>query len=216
MNIGRIERTWIGLGVISAVVIAMAGWFLFVSPQQARTSTLQSQVSDAQLRSATLESKLASLSQENVNLPQYELALAHDQAALPAVNGLPNFLREVQAVGASTLVQTSKVQANPPVPVTANGAPVGAAPTAVASGSTTGPAKPTLLMIQVTVDAIGSPTQLTSFIDQLQSVQSRAVLIIHAVLGGNTGCTCPAATGAISLQLTMNLFVEPSLAGTAN
>jgi len=54
----------------------------------------------------------------------------------------------------------------------------------------------------------GSPDQLGAFLDQLQSVQPRAVLISQATLSQ------PAATsgtnGRSQLQLTMNAFVAAS------
>jgi len=72
----------------------------------------------------------------------------------------------------------------------------------------------------ISAQITGSPTNLNRFLDQLQNVQPRAVLIASvneasgaANPGTGTGGSVPA--GATTLQLTMEAFVAPNAAPSA-
>lgn len=189
MITGRMDKIWVGVGAIGALVIILLGWNFFISPQTSQTSELNAQTAVAQQQNTILQDKLATLREQNKNLAQYQATLAQDQAALPSASGLPDFLRELQAVGASTQVSFSSLNVGAPV-------------------ASTGAAG--VYSIAITLNASGAPNQLEAFLDQLQSVQPRAVLISQAVLQSGTGAGAAVSAGASTLGLTLSTFVAPA------
>jgi Tfp pilus assembly protein PilO len=209
-----VERLWIGAGLGLAVVITAIAWFFAISPQHSQAADLRSQNENAQSQNEVLQHRLTALRNQNKNLAQYQATLAHDQAALPSTDGLSDFLRELQAVGASTLVTVTSVTVGSPAPVVAvaaaPAATASASPTATASATastTAAPAVPTAAAysIPINLSATGTTDQLSAFLDQLQTVQPRAVLVSHAAVSSASG---PGDT--TTLALTMNAFVAPA------
>ena len=190
MTIGRTDRIWVGAGGVGAIVIILLAWNFFISPQTSQTSELNSQTAAAQQQNTVLENKLSALREQNKDLAQYQATLAQYEAALPSASGLPDFLRELQAVGASTQVGISSLNVGTPVASTAG-------PTGVYS-------------IAITLNAGGAPNQLGAFLDQLQSVQPRAVLISQAVLQSPAGASATIAAGSATLGLSLSAFVAPT------
>ena len=188
MTIGRTDKIWVGVGIVGTIGLILLAWNFFISPQTSQTSDLNSQTAAAQQQNTVLENKLSTLRAQNKNLAQYEATLTQDQAALPSASGLPDFLRELQAVGASTQVNVSSLNVGAP------------------AASTTVPAG--VYSIAITLNASGAPNQLEAFLDQLQSVQPRAVLISQAVLQSGAGAT--AVAGSATLGLTLSTFVAPA------
>jgi Tfp pilus assembly protein PilO len=187
MTIGRTDKLWVGVGVGGAIAIILLAWNVLISPQASQTADLNSQTAAAQQQNTVLADTLSTLRAQNKNLAQYQATLAQDQAALPSASGMPDFLRELQAVGASTQVNISSL--NVGVPVASAAVPAG------------------VYSIAITLNASGAPNQLELFLGQLQSVQPRAVLISEAVLQSTTGANVTVAAGSASLRLTLAAFV---------
>ena len=221
MNGSVTAKAWMFLGGIGVVLILLVGWLMFVSPARDDTAQAQAQAATARTQDEALQARLTQLGHENKSLPSYQRALASAQAALPNGDGMANFLRELQNLGNSTLVKVTNLAVSAPVVAGAAGQtpqaqPVnGVAPSASASSSAA-PA-PSAYAIPITLSATGSVEHLNAFLNQLQQVQPRAVLITQSSLG--IGNNAAAGTVETTLTLTMDAFVAPDttlLAPTAS
>jgi hypothetical protein len=103
-----------------------------------------------------------------------------------------------------------------PVPVAGAEASPGettaaAEPTPTATTVAATPGAPTSLVYSLDISATvtGSPTALITFLDQLQSVQPRAVLITKITEAAATSDNGGPAGNSMTLQLTMQAYVAP-------
>jgi Tfp pilus assembly protein PilO len=218
------ERLWLIGGGLVGLLVALIAYFLFISPQRSKTADINSQVSQARDQNATLQARVDALAEQNKNLPSYERQLAAAQLALPSEAGVSDFLRSLQTLGNATLTNVTQLTVGQPVDVTSvvnaapvqPGAPANASPSATsAAAGSVGPAVtgPPIYALPITAQVSGTPAALNKFLDQLQAVQPRAVLITQ--IGETTGVTGGAGARAASsvgttLQLTMDAFVAPS------
>jgi Tfp pilus assembly protein PilO len=179
-----VGRLWVLGGAAGAVLLIVVSWFLFISPQNAETSSLEDQAAAAQLRANSLARRLAELKRQNEELPKYKAQLVKDRQALPTTSGLSDFLRELQVAGDSAGVTVQGVIVGSPTRVPAKAAQVHALP--------------------ITLTAGGSSAKLSRFLDQLQRLQPRAVLIssANAVPDDANG----SLAGSATLTLTVAVF----------
>jgi Tfp pilus assembly protein PilO len=185
MRTGRADRLWAIGGALGAVILFAIGWLFFIGPQYHQASSLQDQAAAAELRLTPLEHRLVELRQQNGNLERYRAQLARDRQALPTTSGLSDFLRAMQTSGSSTGVSVSGVIVGALTEVPVTGAQIYAFP--------------------ITLVATGAAANLDQFLDQLQRVQLRAVLIssVNAVPGGQSG----SLAGTVTLTLSVQAFV---------
>lgn len=212
------ERLWLVGGGLAAFVMMLVGYFFLISPERDNTKTVDDQVSAAQLQTVTLQQRIDALTVQNKDLPKYRANVAQLRRALPSTSGLPDFLRTLQSLGNATLADVTSLTVGPPTDVSAFTAasPSGGA-TSTSSGGTT-PAVatngPHLYALSITAQVTGATSQLAEFLDQLQSVQPRAVLISHITIGD--GAAQSAGGGkSTSMTLTMKAFVAPASAAEA-
>ena len=184
---GRTDRLWMIGGALGAVVLLGIGWFLFISPKKAQTSRLQNQLAATEVRQTVLQQRLGDLRRQNSRMPQYLAQLARDRQALPMTSNLSNFLRELQAAGDSTGVSVTGLLVGAPTQVTVAGKQV--------------------FSLQIGLTATGTAAHLNLFLDQLQQVQPRAVLIssANAVSVGQAGTLA----GTVTLTLSLQAFIAP-------
>jgi hypothetical protein len=228
----QVERLWLMGGGIVALVVVLIGWFFFISPQRSQTSDMNSRVAATRQQNSVLQAKIDTLRAQNQNIAKYKTELTRLRLALPSSNGVPTFLRTLQSIGNATQTEVNSLSVGAPTDVSAVAASTPTAPTTSgASNSTTpsstsataapagtaglaGPAGPQLYGLSITAQVSGSPAALNHFLEQLQSVQPRAVLITQLTEG--SGATTPgagaagAAPAGSTLQLTMQAFVSPS------
>jgi len=176
---GRTDTLWVGGGVLCAAVLLAISWFFLVSPQHQQTGSLNAEAATAEKRITSLQQRLAELRKQNEHLAEYQEKLADGRKALPTSSGLSDLLRELQAAGDTTGVSVS-------------GLSVGAATSASASG---GP----VYALPLSLTAKGPVERLDAFLDQLQLVQPRALLISSTVV--------TVAKDGVTLALTMEAFV---------
>jgi cytoskeletal protein RodZ len=217
------ERLWLIAGGLIAFVMCLIGYFFFISPQRTNTSDVNSQVSDANQKNAVLQARINSLKEQSKSLPKYEAQLAQARRALPSASGIPDFLRTLQSLGGATLTDVTALTVGQPAPVTA--APV--QPTSTASPAATATAAPTstatsnaitapaVYAMSISATVTGSPTALDKFLDQLQNVQPRAVLITNVTEGAGSTSGAGHTAGQTTLTLTMQAFVAPALPAAA-
>jgi Tfp pilus assembly protein PilO len=212
------EKLWLTGGVLVAVLMVLVGYFGFISSQKSQTSAVQEQINVAKLRNGELRARLANLSEQNRNLAKYQTDIQQAKLALPDTSGLPDFLRTLQAIGAASQTNVASLSVGTPSDLTAaalpqtgtHGATTGAATpsktTSSSSGSASGAGKK-VYGLSISAVVSGSTAQLNEFLNQLQTVQPRAVLITAVTEAAGT------ASGATtSLNLTMQAFVQPASA----
>jgi Tfp pilus assembly protein PilO len=216
------ERLWLIGGGLVGLLVALIAYFLFISPQRSKTADINSQVSLARQQNATLQARVAALAEQNKNLAAYERQLASAKLALPSDAGVSDFLRSLQSLGNQTNTNVTQLTVGQPVDVTSVIAATPTQPAAAGaanaspSSATTAPAGTTpvvagqqMYALPITAQVSGAPDALNRFLDQLQSVQPRAVLISQISETTGTSTTGAAPTGT-TLQLTMDAFVAPS------
>ena len=101
------------------------------------------------------------------------------------------------------------VSVTQPVASNAAATTTAAAPTDAAAPAASVATTPGLYAMPITASVSGTAPALSKFLDQLQAVQPRAVLISSiGMAAGSTGQNQPA--NSYTLQLTMQAFVAPS------
>jgi hypothetical protein len=214
------ERLWLIGGALVGFVLILIGYFFFISPQRSKTSDVNAQASGARDQNTQLQSRIDALRAQNKNLGKYQAELASAQKALPSTSGVSDFVRSLQALGNATLTNVTTLSVGQPAPVVAP-APAAATPTDGSSSSSapapaatpTAPPAPSAYSLAITATVSGSPTGLDKFLDQLQNVQPRAVLITQITESSAAlGAGGVAAGSATTLQLTMQAFVAQTAA----
>jgi hypothetical protein len=217
------ERLWMIAGGLIAFLMCLIGYFFFISPQRSSTSSVNAQVSDANQKNAALQARINALQEQSKNLARYQAQLAQARLALPAESGIPDFLRTLQSLGSATLTDVTTLTVGQPGPVTAAPAqPTSAAsPTSTATSAPTSTATsnaitaPAVFSMAISATVTGSPTALDKFLDQLQNVQPRAVLITNIAENDASTTGAVHGTGQATLSLTMQAFVSPNLPAAA-
>jgi Tfp pilus assembly protein PilO len=173
MGIRRTDRLWMLGGFFGIVVIVVAAYFLAIKPIYTDKAEKESQVGDQQLALVTLRTQLSRLKAEAKKQATFSAQLDAKTAALPDSYDMPDYLRALQTSGTA-------------VAVTVSGISVGAP--AVAAGVTD------VVSIPINLTATGEPANLTKFIDRLQDVQARAVLVTSLNMSGDETSTESSAT----------------------
>ena len=181
------DKIWFAGGVLGAAVLLALGWFFFIGPQYAEARSLDDRAIQAQLRLTTLQRKLADLRQQNEDLPQYRAQLGRLRQALPETAATSDFLRELQAAGEAASVSVTGLSIGARTDVAGTGGTVHALPVAL------------------TVE--GEVAGLEGFVNELQQVQPRAVLIRNTNLTSDSSGT--------SLTVNLLIFVASGESGTA-
>lgn len=218
------ERLWLIGGGVTAFLMLLLGYFLFIGPQQDETSDVDSDVASVQAANETLQAQLTRLAAQSKDLARYEAEARQSRLALPDKADLQNFLRTLQSIGSSTRTNVSLLAAGIPVDVStvANGAPVVSTQPSTqqqtlnqvapprpnaAAGNATGKAKPNAVYaLPITATVTGSVSSLNQFLTQLQSVQPRGVLVSQLTEA------VAERDGAPTSQITMTMyaFVAPA------
>jgi type IV pilus assembly protein PilO len=212
----QIERLWLVAGGLVAFVMLLIGYFFFISPQRSNTADVDQQTATVQQQNSVLQARLDALREQNKDLGRYQAQLTALQHALPSTSGISDFLRTLQSLGSATLTNVTGLTVGEPIDVTpvsvvaptAAVAPTTSAPTTAAAPVAPVATTPGVYGLPITATVTGSAGALTKFLDQLQSVQPRAVLITQLSLGGLQDSTTPTA-GSFTMDLTMQAFVAP-------
>jgi Tfp pilus assembly protein PilO len=178
----RTDHLWMVGGVLCAAVLLAVSYFFLVSPQHAQRDSLNTEASSAESRLTQLRLRLNDLRKENDKLDVYKTELARERLALPTTSGLSDLLRELQSAGDLADVSVSGLNVGNITAVT------------ISTG--------TVYTLPLSLSAGGTVPKLNAFLDQLQLVQPRALLIDSSVLSIS-------ADGTATLALTIHAFVAP-------
>jgi len=176
MGIRRPDRLWMLGGLAGIIVIVVAAYLLAIKPINADKNDKQGQVDDQELSLVTLKHQLIDLKAKAKNLPTYTAQLNAKAAALPTSYDVPNYLRALQTSGTAVSVVVSGISVGVP---------------AVVSNTTD------VISVPITLTATGTPANLSKFLNRLQNVQTRAVVIRSINLGAGDTSADMAATLAL-------------------
>ena len=231
-------RVWIGGGVVAAVLILVAGWFLLLGPQLAHAADLRDQASQAQADNAALQGKVGELRRQNAQLPSLVADLRQARSQLPAASDLAGLTTEIGGHAAAAHVAVTSLTVAPATAAASTAAPAASgaasdeggsgaaggggaagaaaspAPSAPAAGATAPGATGKLYEVPVTVVTTGSLAQQRIFLTRLSTLGPRAVLVGSTQLGaggsGGSGGTDSASLDTASTMTTnLTFFVAP-------
>jgi Tfp pilus assembly protein PilO len=184
-------------GAAVAVALAALSWVFLISPQNSETDALRAEVEQVNDGVVVLQARLAQLRKENEKLPEYQAKLAAQRQALPTATALSNFLREMQTAGERAGVSVTTVNTG--------------------AGGTTQAGGVEIQVLPVTLTVDGGIDGQMAFLDQLQQVQPRAVLIIGAnLVPGGTDAESLAGTVTMTLSVQIFVAVQPAPAPSAS
>ncbi len=161
MNTRRAGSVWLVGGVLAIAVLIVATYLLAIKPVYDDKALKQNQAGEADIELIRLKRQLAGLKAQSSNIATYTAQLAAKKAQLPDSYDIPNLLRQLQGSDTSVKVDNNAVGVSTPVKVDGSSTVVG---------------------VPITLSAEGKVANLSRFIDRLQDVQSRAVLIASVSL----------------------------------
>lgn len=177
MNIRRADRLWMLGGLFGIIVLVVAAYLLAIKPIYADKSDKQGQAEDQEMTLVTLKTQLAQLKAKAKDQATYTAQLNAKSAAMPDSYDVPNYLRALQTSGTAVSVGVSDVSVGAPAKI------IGSAD---------------VITMPINLTATGTPVNLGKFIDRLQNVQSRAVLITSVSLSAGTTANTMSASFTVA------------------
>jgi Tfp pilus assembly protein PilO len=112
-------RRWVIVGVVMAVLLAAAWWFLFISPRNARIAAARTDLVEAQNEESALRAQIAQLHEYQDAEVEYLAALGRLEGLIPTEPLLDTFIDDLYALSESTGVELLNLA--PAMPVAAVG-----------------------------------------------------------------------------------------------
>jgi Tfp pilus assembly protein PilO len=211
------------LAAVAALAVLAGGWFLLVSPQRSKATTLHDKAAAQQATNMTLQNQLASLKSQHRDVPQVQAQLARLAVQMPNNPALPTLIRQLTVAADSAGVDLSSLAPAAPAFANASGSADGSVPPTSAS---TGPQ---LASISVALNLHGNYFQVEQFLSNLEALK-RAFLVSGVtmapgsgggssaninVAGGSTSTTAAAPTGDLSVTINGEVFMTAQPAVSA-
>lgn len=173
------DRIWLVGGLLTIVALVAASWFLVISPKFAQADGVRADVDTANMQLVQLRRDLATLADQEKQRATFEANLRSRRTALPTSYNVPAFLRQVQDSGAAVNVEISGFSVATP----ARSKKI-----------------PSAVELPITLTAKGSAADISNFINRLQNVQTRAVLLTSVNLSED------ADKGEVSTSVSVTAF----------
>jgi Tfp pilus assembly protein PilO len=181
--------------VAAAIVVALGGWFLLISPKRAEVADLQAQT-EAQLQSNSQDrTELDVLQQQNKDLPQKQAELAALREKVPATEDLPAYIRELQSIGADAGVTLTDMS---PAAAVTLGTPPGVTGSALTSGA--------LAAVNIDFGLSGPFEGIQKFMNDLENGDRYTL-----VTGLSVQADDESDSGALTATVNARIFVTPIL-----
>lgn len=201
-------RPWILGAAALSFLLAVAGWFLLISPERSKAADLRSQEAAQVQKNQQVQLDIAQLKAEFNSLPAKQAELAKIKQQLPNNPALPSLVRSLTTIANQSGAGLTSVAPGTPAAVVATGTGAAAAPAGLVS-------------IPVTIVVDGTYAQNELFLQKLQNSVTRAFLVQHlsiAVLDtASLSNSTPATPSGNLLRSTINgqIFVLQSVAPAA-
>lgn len=233
---GQSIKTWIGATVVLAVLIAIAGWFLLISPTKAATADTRSNIDTETNRTVTLTKALASLKAQFEGLDASRTALADVMVQVPTSADTSAFRRVLEERASTTGVTLMSLQTGTAAAVvqaaqgTAGAAGSGASATSTATPSpspapSAAPTAPSTVTTASGQTLVGVPLQMTvvgtydaarGFVASLQGTEGRLFLVTGFTVVSQADASANAgrpATVKGDVEVTLQGFLVVLTAG---
>lgn len=190
---GQSIKTWIGATVVVAVLIAIAGWFLLISPTRAATTDTRVAIDTETSRTVTLTKALATLKAQFEGLDASRTALAGVIVQVPTTADTSAFRRLLEQRAATSGVTLTTVQTATAVAVVqvatgnsgaaASGTSASKTPTPSPSAAPVAPPKATtgsgqtLVGVPLQITLVGTYDAARVFVASLQGKVGRLFLV---------------------------------------
>ena len=214
----KVEKLWIGGGVVAAVAVSAAVWMFAVSPELSDTHNIRSQTAETQVANAALEANVTKLQAAYTHIDKLRATLKEAHDALPASLALSEFTQQISTQARQNHVSVTTLTA---------GVPAAVEPAESTSGSTTAPSSsasstPTtpsaagvtpstgLYSIPISVSVAGKQDAMIDFVRSVQHSGPRAALVSAATLASTNNDTSGSdatPSGPTTLTLQMQVFV---------
>ncbi|WP_407343038.1 hypothetical protein [Pengzhenrongella phosphoraccumulans] len=201
------KSTWIGGTVFLGLLIAIAAWFLLISPTFATASESRTQAEATRQQNQIVALRITKLKADFAKLPEYKAELAGLQGQIPVTKDLGSYFTQLTDLAAARSVVIVAVSPSlpvsflPAVPVVvapvvvdpANTAtsqtPAEAAAAAAAAAAPVNTGVPAgFASIAYSIDVVGSRDNVIGFLDDVQVKGPRLFLV-----GGLAATTLTAA-----------------------
>jgi Tfp pilus assembly protein PilO len=216
----KVEKLWIGGGVVAAVAVAGAVWMFAVSPELSDTHNIRSQTADTQAQNAALEANVTKLQAAYAHIGKLRAALKEADDALPTSLALSEFTQQISTQARQNNVSVTTLTAGVPgavMPPSTPGSTTSATPSESTSSSApsaagTVPSTTGLYSIPISVAVAGRQNDMIDFVRSVQHDGPRAALVSAATLASTPGTTTTTgksapASGPTTLTLQMQVFV---------
>lgn len=182
----RPDRLWTFGALAGAVALSALAWFLLIGPQRAETVNVEEQTATAQGQAIVEQRKLAKLNAEFAEKEKYTAELATNLQALPTAAATGDLLRELQSAGDRAGVSVTSLSAGSPTELKNS---------------------PGVASVTITISAAGQLEKLQRFLDQVQRVQPRAMLVFNVSFAPNDDGG-PITGSSAQLTVTAQVFVS--------
>jgi Tfp pilus assembly protein PilO len=162
-------RPWILGAAALSVLLAVASWFLLISPERSKAADYKAQRVTQQQQNDQLRLDLAKLKAEKSDLPAKQAELAVIKRQLPNSPALPTLIRSLNSIAAESGAGLTSVA--PSTPVSA------ATSAAAAGGAAAGVVPANLVAIPLTIVVDGTYAQSELFLQKLQTKVTRGLLV---------------------------------------
>jgi Tfp pilus assembly protein PilO len=214
----KVEKLWIGGGIVAAVAVTGAVWLFAVNPELSDTHNIRSQTSDTRAQNAALEANVTKLQAAYAHIGKLRAALKEADDALPSSLALSEFTQQISTQARQNHVSVTTLTAGVPgavEPPSTTGTTTGATPSESTSSTTASAAGtvPTtgLYSIPISVAVSGKQDAMIDFVRSVQHDGPRAALVSAATLASTPGTTSgnsdTPTSGPTTLTLQMQVFV---------
>ena len=188
MGTRRTERLWLIGGLFGIAVIVAAAYLLAIKPVYTKKDEHRKSAGDSQVTLVGLKRDLAKLENNYKNRAAHTAAMTAMQGHLPDNYDIPNLVRALHVSDKATGTVVSAIGVGAPTKVTT---------------------LPTVVSVPITLTVTGAPANIGKFLDRLQTIQPRAVLINSISIDQGD------AAGRESLTMLLEAFCTKGTACTA-
>ena len=218
-------RTW-SLGTTAVcVLLAVAAWFLLISPTRSEAASLRDQKVQQDQANDQTRMSIKQLKAQYAELPAKQAELAVIKQQMPDNPALPTLIRNLTTMAKAAGVTLVSVAPAPPVTYNgttgATGTPQ-AKPAATAATPSAGAAAAPSGMVQAsiatTIVVKGDYSEATLFLQKVQAQMRRAFLVNTLQLAPDAGSGTAASStpkGNVQMTITGQVFVLKTPAVTA-
>lgn len=191
----RPDRLWMCGAFAGAMALSALAWFLLIGPQRAETVSVEEQTTTGEVQELVEQRRLAKLNVDFADRDRYAAELAANRQALPAVAATGDLLRELQNAGEAAGISVTSVTAGRPIELKSI---------------------PGVAAVPITIAATGPMIKLQAFLNQIQRIQPRAMLVSNISFSPNAGGGPITGTAELSISAQVFVAIQPAAAGSAS